>query len=64
MQEFIGDPKLYQECLKVYLQKFAYKNAKTEDFLKVMNEVSGKKLDEVFTPWLTQPCFPQLTVIR
>lgn len=52
MQEFIGDPKMFQECLKTYLHRFAYKNAKTEDFFKVMSEVSGKKLDEVFTPWL------------
>ncbi len=46
------------------MQRFAYKNAKSEDLLKVMSEVSGKDMIEVFTPWITQRCFPQISVIR
>lgn len=51
--EFIGDRNVYQECLKTYMHRFAYKNTKTEDLLKVMSEVSGKDLLGVFTPWIT-----------
>ena len=29
-----------------------------------MSEVSGKDLIGVFTPWITQPCFPWITVKR
>jgi puromycin-sensitive aminopeptidase len=51
--EYIGDYKIYQECLRTYMRRFAYKNAKSEDLLKVMSEISGKDLIEVFTPWIT-----------
>lgn len=51
--DFIGDQKVYQECLKAYMERFAFKNTKTEDLLQVMSDVSGKDLIGVFIPWIT-----------
>ena len=31
--DFIGDEKVFQECLKAYMDKYAYNNTKTEDLL-------------------------------
>ena len=39
---FINDQEVFKQCLKVYMNKFAYKNTKTEDLLTIMTEVSGK----------------------
>jgi aminopeptidase N len=35
------------------MERFAYKNTKTEDLLQVMSDVSGKDLIGVFIPWIT-----------
>jgi aminopeptidase N len=51
--DFIGDQDMYQECLKTYMQKYAYKNTTSEDLLQVMTEISGKDVIGVFTPWIT-----------
>ena len=51
--DFIGDHKVFQDCLKAYMQKYAYQNTKTEDLLRIMSEVSGKDVIGVFMPWIT-----------
>jgi aminopeptidase N len=46
------------------MHRFAYKNTTTADLLTVMDEVSGKNVKEVFTPWINQPCFPEVHITR
>lgn len=36
----------------------------TVDLLRVMDEVSGLNVSEVFIPWIRQPCFPELLIKR
>ncbi|HWQ29378.1 MAG TPA: M1 family metallopeptidase [Negativicutes bacterium] len=44
----VGDEKFYK-ILQEYYEKYAFKNATTEDFLSVCEEVSGKQFDDLFT---------------
>ena len=64
INSFIGDQAVFQQCLKVYMNKYAYGTTTTADLLRVMDEVSGKRVTEVFTPWIEQPCFPEVFVQR
>jgi len=41
--------------IRIYYNKFKDLNATTEDFKKVMEEVSGKELDIFFEQWLYKP---------
>jgi aminopeptidase N len=36
LAQYIG-PEIFQKCLRTYLSKFEFKNATTEDLLKVMD---------------------------
>jgi aminopeptidase N len=44
----VGDEKFYS-IMQKYYEEYAFKNATTEDFLSVCEEVSGKQFDELFT---------------
>jgi hypothetical protein len=47
----VGDTIL-DSIFKVYCRKFAFKNPKIEDFIKIAEEVSGKDLRWFFEDWL------------
>ena len=51
LRNTVGD-KLFFEILQKYYSKYKYKNASTEDFKMVCEEVSGKNLDYFFKQWL------------
>lgn len=42
----------FNKILKSYFKEFKYKNAKTEDFIKIAEEVSGVNLDDLVDKWL------------
>jgi len=48
--------------LQAYYQKFRDGNALTEDFRKVMEEVSGEDLEDFFKQWLYRPGNPSVEV--
>ncbi|MCM4154602.1 aminopeptidase [Gramella sp. AN32] len=56
LREQIGDAA-FKAGIKNYLQKFAYKNVSTADFLKVMRETSGEDLAQFEADWLKQSAF-------
>ncbi len=41
--------ELFDSCMKVYYKRWGFKHPYPEDFKSVMEEVSGKKLDSVFS---------------
>ncbi|WP_432661986.1 M1 family metallopeptidase [Wukongibacter baidiensis] len=51
LREEMGDDVFF-DALKVYFDKYKYKNATTEDFMKVCEMVSDKDLKDVFDKWL------------
>ncbi|MCZ6641977.1 MAG: M1 family aminopeptidase, partial [Gammaproteobacteria bacterium] len=56
----IGD-ETFWSGLRQYYRKYRDKNAVSEDFQKVMEEVSGQELGTFFRQWLYTPAHPKFT---
>ncbi|MEZ4999184.1 MAG: hypothetical protein R2744_03350 [Bacteroidales bacterium] len=46
--------------IRVYYDRYQNGNALTDDFVRVMEEVSGAELDSFFSQWLTRPDLPRI----
>ncbi len=57
LRDVIGDTS-FKITINNYLEKYKFKNATTDNFLAVAEEVSGKDLDEYATLWLKNVQFP------
>lgn len=51
LREELGD-EVFFDTLKVYFDKYKYKNATTEDFMKICEMVSDRDLKDIFDKWL------------
>lgn len=51
LRKQLGD-ELFFQIMKVYFDKYKYKNANTEDFIKVCEQVSNQSLRGNFRKWL------------
>jgi aminopeptidase N len=56
MREDIG-AKNFQKAVKKYLKKYQYKNVNTDDFLKIVKEVSGYDVENFKNIWLEKSGF-------
>ena len=56
MREDIGE-KNFQKAVKKYLKKYQYKNVNTDDFLKIVKQVSGYDVENFKKVWLEKPGF-------
>ena len=56
MREDIGS-KNFQKAVKKYLKKYQYKNVNTDDFLKIVKQVSGYDVENFKKVWLEKPGF-------
>lgn len=56
MREDIGVEK-FQKAVKKYLKKYQYKNVNTDDFLKIVKQVSGYDVANFKKVWLEQSGF-------
>ncbi len=61
LEHYLGEPAL-RKGLKAYLQKYAYKNAKTVDLWKALEEASGKPVRAVMASYTRQGGYPVVTV--
>uniref|UniRef100_A0A8C5WW06 glutamyl aminopeptidase n=1 Tax=Laticauda laticaudata TaxID=8630 RepID=A0A8C5WW06_LATLA len=61
LEDWISPENFRAGCQK-YLTDHHFKNAKTEDFWKAMEEVSGKPVKEVMDTWTRQMGYPVLKV--
>ncbi len=52
----------FWEGIREYYDRFQYSNALTQDFQKVMEEISGKDLEWFFQQWVFQGGVPELNV--
>ena len=57
LREKIGE-EAFKKGVKSYLEKYAYKNATVDDFLKEMEEASHQNLDDYKSRWLISTEFP------
>lgn len=55
----VGD-EVFFDILKTYAERYKYGNATTEDFLAVINEVSGKDLTNFLDDWLYSEKMPPI----
>jgi aminopeptidase N len=51
LREDIG-VKLFQKAVKKYLKKYQYKNVNTDDFLRIIKEISGYDVENFKKVWL------------
>lgn len=56
MREDIG-AKNFQKAVKKYLKKYQYKNVNTDDFLKIVKQVSGYDVENFKKVWLEKSGF-------
>ena len=57
----LGDD-VFWAGIRTYYQRYKLRNALTEDFREVMEEVSGQDLKAFFHQWLHEPGYPDLAV--
>nr|XP_023420111.1 glutamyl aminopeptidase [Cavia porcellus] len=55
-------PEKFQEGCRLYLKNFQFKNAKTSDFWKSLEEASNLPITEVMDTWTSQMGYPVLIV--
>jgi aminopeptidase N len=59
LRKKIGDD-IFFKGIRNYFATYKYKNANTDDFRNVMEQVYGKDLKEIFTKWLYEPNLPEM----
>jgi len=50
--------------LRTFYERYKYRNAETADFIKVMEEVTGKDFKLFFHQWLKVPGQPEITIAK
>jgi aminopeptidase N len=55
----LGDD-LYRQCVKTYLERNQYGSVVTEDFNRVIEELSGRGFDQFFDQWVYHGGQPEL----
>lgn len=53
---------LYRKCVRTYLERYRHQSVVTEDFRKVVEELSGRGFDKFFDQWLYHAHHPELEV--
>jgi aminopeptidase N len=61
LRKELGD-ETFRECIRAFYQKYKFQNACTDDFRKVLEEVSGHSLNRFFEQWVYKDGYPQLHV--
>lgn len=54
--------QLYRDIVRTYLQRHAFTSVTTADFVKVIEELSGRSFDRFFDQWVYHPRHPSLEV--
>ncbi|KAG9459294.1 hypothetical protein H6P81_003802 [Aristolochia fimbriata] len=61
LQDYLG-ADIFQRSLASYVQKYAWKNARTEDLWGVLSEESGISVNKLMDTWTKQKGYPVITV--
>lgn len=57
----LGDEAFFKS-VAIYVDRFKFKTAETDDFRKILEEVSGKSLEQFFAQWAYAPGTPKVAV--
>ncbi|KAF1757511.1 hypothetical protein GCK72_013967 [Caenorhabditis remanei] len=60
---YLSEP-VFQKGLRIYLKKFQYSNAVTQDLWSALSEASGQNVNELMSGWTQQMGFPVLNVTQ
>ncbi|BAO56777.1 M1 family metallopeptidase [Nonlabens marinus] len=63
LRDLVGDV-VFKNSIKVFLKKYAFENATTDDLLKIVADQSGKDLTDYKALWLTNKQFPSEEALR
>lgn len=61
LRNLVGD-SIFRKVVKLYLERFSYKNAETDDYRKCVEEVSGLSLQQFFEQYIFKPGHLELKV--
>ncbi len=61
LRQELGD-EVFFRALTEFVDRFKFKEAETDDFRKVLEEVSGESLEQFFTQWCRRPGVPHIEV--
>ncbi|EDM75019.1 peptidase, M1 (aminopeptidase N) family protein [Plesiocystis pacifica SIR-1] len=61
LRGMLGD-ELFWEGVRTYLREYDQKVVETDDFRRVMEQVSGRSLGQFFDQWFRSPGYPELEV--
>lgn len=61
LYNYIGD-ECFRKGMKDYLEKFAYKNAKTEDLWDCLEQASNKPVTKIMSSWTSKKGYPWLSI--
>ncbi|ARM74820.1 M1 family aminopeptidase [Acidianus manzaensis] len=61
LRNYLGD-EIFKQGIREYIERFKFKNADTEDFKKVMEEISGKDLTWLFDQFIYSAGHPVVEV--
>ncbi|OMO66173.1 Peptidase M1, alanine aminopeptidase/leukotriene A4 hydrolase [Corchorus olitorius] len=61
LQGYLGD-EIFQKSLSLYMKRYAWSNAKTEDLWSVLSEVSGIQVNSMMDSWTKQKGYPVISV--
>lgn len=50
---------IFFQAMRIYADSFAYKNASTEDYKRIHEQVTGRDLDWFFSEWVYQAGYPK-----
>ncbi len=63
VRQYIGD-EAFQNGLKSYFEKFAYKNTIGNDLWGELAQASGKDITDIMNTWISQSGFPVVSIER
>lgn len=61
LHRFVGE-EAFRKGMAIYLKRYAYKNASTEDLWKALSESSNKNVEEIMSTWTKQKGYPVINV--
>lgn len=51
LRKYVGDEK-FDEIMQTYVERYSFKHPHTEDFINIVNEVTGEDMNWFFDAWL------------
>jgi len=61
LRQRLGDDTFF-EATRLFVDRFKHRPAETDDFRKLLEEVSGQSLERFFRQWVRQPGVPRVSV--